>query len=143
MVHTFHKVTLQHAPEFQVCKVCSSTWKSSAGGWSNASVSRGGLGSSPRAPLSPGCWESCSQTNALPPASCGTPASALAQQVSLIQASLLQIQGLGWAVMEAGMRWSLFSPSVTSDSFWDPMDCSTSGSPVLRCLLGFAQIDVH
>ena len=37
----------------------------------------------------------------------------------------MQIQGLGWAVMEAGMLLPSFSPSVMSDSFWDPMDCGT------------------
>ena len=60
---------------------------------------------------SPGWWGSCLQMPSFPP-SFGTPSSALAQQVYLMQASLLQIQGVGWAVVEAGMLLTLFSPSL-------------------------------
>ena len=38
LVQTFRMVTLQHVPELQVCKDCSSKPTSSPGAWSNASA---------------------------------------------------------------------------------------------------------
>ena len=35
------------------------------------------------------------------------------------------------------------SVTKTCPTLWDPMDCSTPGSPVLHCLPEFAQIHVH
>ena len=37
----------------------------------------------------------------------------------------------------------LFSCWIVSDSWWPHKDCSAAGSPVLHCLLEFAQIHVH
>ena len=37
----------------------------------------------------------------------------------------------------------LFSHSIVSNSFYDPMNCSMPGSSVLHCLLEFAQIHIY